>query len=359
MIKTEYYKDMTKMNTFGMKVKARCFVEYDSVADLVDIEFEELARPVLHIGGGSNLLFTDDFKGTVLHSKIDFIERLDQEDCHFDHAEKSQDTVFVSVGSGVVFDDFCEWAAKEGLWGVENLSYIPGEVGASAVQNIGAYGVEVKDVIRTVYCYDTVEEEFVNFDVSECGYGYRDSVFKNPEIKGRYIVTHVVFALSRTPQPKLEYGHLDVAVKEAQAARDSELTPALIRKVIIKIRKEKLPEPSVVGSAGSFFKNPVINAEHFAKIEAVAKVEHGADCKVPHYDLPDGTVKVPAAWMIEQCGWKGRRSGGAAVWDKQPLVIVNYTGEAYPEEIIGLERRIIDSVKNKFGVELHPEVDHI
>jgi UDP-N-acetylmuramate dehydrogenase len=137
------------------------------------------------------------------------------------------------------------------------------------------------------------------------------------------------------------------------------LTPALIRKVIIKIRKEKLPEPSVTGSAGSFFKNPVISAEHFAKIEAAAKAEQGADCKVPHYDLPDGKVKVPAAWMIEQCGWKGRRSGGAAVWDKQPLVIVNYTGDAYPEEIIGLERRIIESVKKKFGVELHPEVDHI
>ena len=337
------------MNTFGMKVKARCFVEYDSVADLVDIEFEELARPVLHIGGGSNLLFTDDFKGTVLHSKINFIEILDE--C----PGASDDEVLVSAGSGVVFDDLCDWAAKEGLWGVENLSYIPGEVGASAVQNIGAYGVEVKDVIRTVYCYDTVEEEFVKFDVSECEYGYRDSVFKNPEIKGRYIVTHVVFALSRTPQPKLEYGHLADAV----AAFAAKLTPALIRKVIIKIRKEKLPEPSVVGSAGSFFKNPVISAEHFAKIEAAAKAEHGADCKVPHYDLPDGTVKVPAAWMIEQCGWKGRRSGGAAVWDKQPLVIVNYTGEAYPEEIIGLESRIIDSVKHKFGVELHPEVDHI
>ena len=349
MIKTEYYKDLTKMNTFGMKVKARCFVEYDSVADLVDIEFEELARPVLHIGGGSNLLFTDDFKGTVLHSKINFIEILDE--C----PGASDDEVLVSAGSGVVFDDLCDWAAKEGLWGVENLSYIPGEVGASAVQNIGAYGVEVKDVIRTVYCYDTVEEEFVKFDVSECEYGYRDSVFKNPEIKGRYIVTHVVFALSRTPQPKLEYGHL----AEAVAALAAKLTPALIRKVIIKIRKEKLPEPSVVGSAGSFFKNPVISAELFAKIEAAAKAEHGADCKVPHYDLPDGTVKVPAAWMIEQCGWKGRRSGGAAVWDKQPLVIVNYTGEAYPEEIIGLERRIIDSVKHKFGVELHPEVDHI
>ena len=382
MIKTEYYKDLTKMNTFGMKVKARCFIEYDSVADLVDIEFEELARPVLHIGGGSNLLFTDDFKGTVLHSKIDFIEILDEchsapvapsqtslgpspypgvGKCHFRTNDTSSEgvqpieTVLVSVGAGVVFDDFCDWAAKEGLWGVENLSHIPGEVGASAVQNIGAYGVEVKDVIRKVYCYDTVDEEFVNFDVEDLQYGYRDSAFKDPEIRGRYIVTHVVFALSRTPQPKLEYGHL----KEAVEAAGSELTPGLIRKVIIKIRKEKLPEPSVMGSAGSFFKNPVISREHFERIEAAAKAEHGADCKVPHYDLPDGMVKVPAAWMIEQCGWKGRRSGGAAVWEKQPLVIVNYTGEAYPEEIIGLEKRIIASVKTKFGVELHPEVDHI
>ena len=378
MINTTYYQDLTKMNTFGMKVKARCFMEYDSVADLVDIEFEELARPVLHIGGGSNLLFTDDFKGTVLHSKINFIEIL----------EDGSD-VLVSVGSGVVFDDFCAWAAKEGLWGVENLSYIPGEVGASAVQNIGAYGVEVKDVIRKVYCYDTVEEEFVSFGVEECEYGYRDSIFKDPEVKGRYIVTHVVFALSRTPQPRLDYGHLRDAVmassvslssdprpatsslthplagggmslpSDTEEAMMSRLTPALIRKVIIKIRKEKLPEPSVMGSAGSFFKNPVITAEHFARIEAAVRSELGAEYKVPHYDLPDGMVKVPAAWMIEQCGWKGRRSGGAAVYDKQPLVIVNYTGDAYPEEIVGLERRIIASVKAKFDIDLHPEVEHI
>ena len=370
------------MNTFGMKVKARCFIEYDSVADLVDIEFEELARPVLHIGGGSNLLFTDDFKGTVLHSKIDFIEILDK--CHsipeapafagsgtpypgvgkcLLHTNgnlsadfKPSNEVLVSVGAGVVFDDFCAWAAKEGLWGVENLSYIPGEVGASAVQNIGAYGVEVKDVIRRVYCYDTVDEEFVNFGVEECEYGYRDSIFKDPEVKGRYIVTHVVFALSREPMPKLDYGHL----KEAVLNIDSDsITSALIRKAIIKIRKEKLPEPSVKGSAGSFFKNPVISMADFQRIEASAKAELGADYKVPHYDLPDGTVKVPAAWMIEQCGWKGKRSGGAAVWDKQPLVIVNYTGDAYPEEIIGLEKRIVASVQAKFGVELHPEVEHV
>ena len=414
MINTTYYQDLTKMNTFGMKVKARCFMEYDSVADLVDIEFEELARPVLHIGGGSNLLFTDDFKGTVLHSKINFIEIL--EEGHGGGVEKlnpshsgewapptheavgghgfsnhphDPHTVLVSVGAGVVFDDFCAWAAKEGLWGVENLSYIPGEVGASAVQNIGAYGVEVKDVIRKVYCYDTVEEEFVSFGVEECEYSYRDSIFKDPEVKGRYIVTHVVFALSRAPQPRLDYGHLRDAVmassvslssdprpatsslthplagggmslpSDTEEAMMSRLTPALIRKVIIKIRKEKLPEPSVMGSAGSFFKNPVITVEHFARIEAAVRSELGAEYKVPHYDLPDGMVKVPAAWMIEQCGWKGRRSGGAAVYDKQPLVIVNYTGDAYPEEIVGLERRIIASVKAKFDIDLHPEVEHI
>ena len=281
--------------------------------------------------------------------------------------EKSQETVLVSVGAGVVFDDFCDWAAKEGLWGVENLSYIPGEVGASAVQNIGAYGVEVKDVIRKVYCYDTVEEEFVNFDVEDCEYGYRDSVFKDPEIKGRYIVTHVVFALSRIPQPKLDYAHLkemvlsssnDISSEDEDRAEKS-LTPAQIRKAIIKIRKEKLPEPSVMGSAGSFFKNPVVSAGHFARIEAAAKAEYGPDYKVPHYDLPEGAIKIPAAWMIEQCGWKGKRSGNAAVYDKQPLVIVNYTGDAYPEEIIGLEKRIIESVKKKFDIALQPEVEHI
>ena len=359
------------MNTFGMKVKTRCFIEYDSVADLVDIEFEELARPVLHIGGGSNLLFTDDFKGTVLHSKINFIEEIGSEG----------DMVLVSVGAGVIFDDFCDWAAKEGLWGVENLSYIPGEVGASAVQNIGAYGVEVKDIIHKVYCYDTVEEEFVSFDVDECEYGYRDSYFKSPEVKGRYIVTHVVFALSRETKPVLDYGHLKTSVEEAAVATGKPVSPALIRKVIIRIRKEKLPEPSVMGSAGSFFKNPVISAEHFRQIEAAAKAELGADYKVPHYIVDpvissactpatlsmtseaegevEKSVKLPAAWLIEQCGWKGKRSGGAAVYDKQPLVIVNYTGEAFPEEIIGLERRIIDSVRRKFNIELHPEVEHI
>ena len=199
--------------------------------------------------------------------------------------------------------------------------------------------------------------EASDFEAGECRYGYRDSIFKDLEVKGRYVVTHVVFALSRDPKPVLEYGHLNQAVQESLSGQN--LTPEHIRKVIIRIRKEKLPEPSVMGSAGSFFKSPVIPSEHFQRIEEAAKAEYGQDYKVPHYCLPDGMVKVPAAWMIEQCGWKGRRSGGAAVYDKQPLVIVNYTGEAFPEEIIGLERRIMESVRNRYGVDLYPEVEHI
>lgn len=347
-------------------------MEYDSVADLVDIDFEELSRPILHMGGGSNLLFTDDFKGTILHSKVNFIEILDVD-------AGSTDKVLVSVGAGVVFDDFCRWACSEGLWGVENLSYIPGEVGASAVQNIGAYGVEAKDVIHTVYCYDTTEEEFVSFPVDACAYGYRESIFKSPEVKGRYIVTHVVFTLSKVPSPKLDYGHLGEAVAkemDRQGVSQIEKSLALIRNTIIRIRKEKLPEPSVMGSAGSFFKNPVISRDHFSRIEAQAKKEYGPEYKVPHYVVQvekDGSdsekdgqndsgtemIKIPAAWMIEQCGWKGRRSGGAAVYEKQPLVIVNYTGNAYPEEILNLEKRIITSVAEKFDVVLHPEVEHV
>lgn len=345
MLTTEYHKDLTKLNTFGMKVSARAFIEYDSVADLVELDLEGYPRPILHIGGGSNLLFTDDFKGTVLHSKIKFIEPLED------------DPLKITVGAGVVFDDFCKWAAERDLWGVENLSGIPGEVGAAAVQNIGAYGVEVKDVISTVYCYDLEEEEFVCFKVEDCAYGYRDSIFKHQDIKGRYIVTHVVFKLTNTIVPRLDYGHLKEAVEAM--AQQQPLTPCLVRNTVLSIRNQKLPDPSVVGSAGSFFKNPVVNKDVFSKIEAIARSESGEDFRVPHYDLEDGSVKVPAAWLIESCGWKGKRRGGAAVWERQPLVIVNHTGNAFPEEIVSLERMIVDSVRKKYGVELSPEVEHI
>ena len=343
MLKKEYSKDLSKLNSFGMKVQSRLFVEYDSLMDLVELDFDGLFRPVKSIGAGSNLLFTGDFPGTLLHSAIRFTEVLSED------AEQ----VRVSVGSGVVFDDFCAWAASNGYWGVENLSLIPGEVGASAVQNIGAYGVEVKDVIRTVYAYDTKEEEMVHFDVSDCAYAYRDSFFKHAG--GRYIVTHVVFALSRTYAPRLDYGNIRAALglPGDETAVPEGLTPQQVREAIIRIRREKLPEVGKVGSAGSFFKNPVVSRAEYERICAQNPL-----LTVPHYDV-EGGVKIPAGWMIEQCGWKGRRSGNAGVWDKQALVLVNATGAALPEEILRLESQIIVSVRERFGVELHPEVEHL
>lgn len=343
MITKVYSQDLSAKNTFGMKVSCRVWMEYDSVADLFDMDFEQMHKPVKHIGAGSNLLFTQDFKGTILHSKINFIEVLSSMKDSSD-----PEAVFVSVGAGVVFDDFCAWAASKGLWGVENLSHIPGEVGASAVQNIGAYGVEACDVIKTVYAYDIEEEDFVRFDVSECGYGYRESMFKKPQNAGRYIITHVLFRLTKEYSPRLDYGH----VKEALPA-GAPVTPALVRDSIVAIRKNKLPEPERLGSAGSFFKNPVVQRSVYEAIASKSPVE------VPHYDLPGDLVKIPAAWLIEQCGWKGRRSGNAAVYDKQPLVIVNATGQALPEEIISLESKIRVSVRERFGIELSAEVEHI
>lgn len=335
MITKEYSKDLSGKNTFRMSVTCRSFIEYDSVADLFELDFEEMHKPVKHIGAGSNLLFTGDFKGTILHSKVNFIEKLPH-----DH---------VSVGAGVVFDDFCAWAASEGLWGPENLSYIPGEVGAAAVQNIGAYGVEAKDIIKTVFAYDIEEEEFVKFDVADCAYGYRESMFKTPEAKDRYIITHVVFALSREPKPRLDYSKALSSLKD-----EPELTPQKVREAVTAIRKEKLPEVSKIGSAGSFFKNPVVPVSVY---DSVCRIAAGSD--VPHYDAGEGMVKIPAAWLIEQCGWKGRRSGNAGVWEKQPLVLVNATGLALPEEIVALEDKIRSSVKQKFGIVLSCEVEHI
>ena len=256
----------------------------------------------------------------------------------------------------MVFDEFCAWAAKEGLWGPENLSLIPGEVGASAVQNIGAYGVEAKDIIARIRAFDMQERRFVDIDPADCAYGYRASKFKT-EWKGRFIITSVTFRLSSVPAPKLDYGGVRKAL--AERGMDTEnVTPTQIRDTIIDIRRQKLPDPAEKGSAGSFFCNPVITPEHFARIEAGARQVHGEDYKVPHY-VVDGGIKVPAAWMIEQCGFKGAREGGAAVYQKQPLVIVNDSGNATPEEIMDLEQRVIDGVKEKFGVTLHPEVEHL
>ena len=321
-----------------MKVSCECFVEYDSLEDLFAMDFSELPQPLFHMGAGSNLLFTGDWPGTVLHSCIKFLRPMGLE----------EDEVLVEVGAGAVFDSFVEWACSRGLWGAENLSLIPGEVGAAAVQNIGAYGVEAKDIIVRVNCFDREEREMVTFENADCHYGYRSSFFKE-EGKGRYIITSVLFRLSRKYSPKLDYGNIRAALGDLQPG-----TPDDVRRAVIGIRNAKLPDPAVTGSAGSFFKNPVISREHFARIEA----EAGPDVKVPHFDLEEG-VKVPAAWRIERCGLKGARRGGAAVYDKQPLVLVNLRGSASPEEVVALENKVIAAVKEKFGVELHPEVEHL
>lgn len=333
-IKLKY--DLSSQNTFRMKVSCECFVEYENVKELEGLNFDKLPKPLLHIGEGSNLLFTRDFPGTVLHSNIEFIKYVDV----------GFDEVPVMVGAGVSFDNFVEETCRHGLWGAENLSLIPGEVGAAAVQNIGAYGVEVKDIISGVVCFDLKERRKVRFTAAECRYGYRSSMFKEEENKGRYIVTSVLFRLSRKPVPRTEYK----GVLEALAGNEPS-SPMDVREAIIKLRRKKLPDPAEIGSAGSFFKNPVVSAEQFAAISL--------DGSAPHYVLPDGSVKIPAAWMIESCGLKGESEGGAQIYENQPLVIVNATGKATSEDVLSLERKIIDTVKSRFGVELHPEVEHV
>lgn len=342
-----------------MKVRCALYVELTEEADLPALDWDALPRPVMVMGGGSNLLFTKDFPGTVLHVGMAGMA--------FGDEMSASPSPTVTVGAGTVFDDFCAWAAAEGLWGPENLSLIPGECGASAVQNIGAYGVEVKDILADIRAWDRVERRFVHIHPADCAYGYRSSRFKT-EWKGRYIITAVTYRLSREPRPRLDYGGVRKAMEIAgQAGNDGasscpaptgHLTPQLVRDTIIGIRNAKLPDPAVTGSAGSFFCNPVIGPEHFARIREIARQDNGPDYQVPHYETPGG-IKVPAAWMIDQCGFKGARNGGAQVYEHQPLVIVNASGNASPEEIVGLERQVIAAVAAKYGITLHPEVEHV
>lgn len=328
-------KDLLPHNSFRMAVNCALWIEYNSSDDLIRILKDgNLPRPLLHIGGGSNLLFTGNWPGTVLHSAIQFIEPLGET---------------IRVGAGVAWDDFCAWCAEKGLWGSENLSGIPGEVGAAAVQNIGAYGTEIKDIIAQVNCLEVESLRPVSLSAQQCSYGYRDSIFKN-EAKGKYIVLSVVFRLSGAG-PNLSYSHLARAV-QAEGIEEQHISPSQMRNLVLKIRKEKLPDPSEIGSTGSFFKNPVVPEEKYLSL-----------CKrfdsIPHFQVGAGRVKIPAAWLIEQCGWKGYREGNVGVYEKQPLVIVNATGKANPGEILAMEKKIKDSVWEKFGIELFPEVEHI
>ena len=340
MIRRQEHFNLAGRNTFRMDVGCACWVEYDSLEDLAELDLAALPQPVLHVGAGSNLLFTGDFPGTLLHSAVKYYKTV----------ADAEEEVLVEVGAGVVFDDFCARASDNELWGAENLSGIPGEVGAAAVQNIGAYGAEVKDIIAQVKCFDLQERRIVTFAPAQCAYGYRDSAFKHAPLKGRMVVLGVLFRLSKAPRPRLDYGPLKTAFADRAPAHPTE-----IRQLILGIRDAKLPDPAVLGSAGSFFKNPVVTRETFDRVVAVA----GADAPVHHYQVGENQIKIPAAWLIEQCGLKGARLGEAAVYEKQPLVIVNATGTARPEDILALERKVIDSVREKFGIELSPEVEHI
>lgn len=331
MIKKDNYS-LLSHNTFGIDVNAKVYVEYDSEEELMTV-LPSLKGNLLHIGGGSNLLFRKDYEGTVLHSAIKGIEVVEEHGAD----------VLVRVGAGVVWDEFVEWAVERGYGGVENLSLIPGEVGASAVQNIGAYGAEVKDIIVLVETVHLQSGEKRCFKVDECGYAYRQSVFKN-ELKGQYAVTYVTYRLSVHPVLKLEYGNMkDLACRE-------KVTVADVRQFIIETRNAKLPDPKVLGNAGSFFMNPVVTKEKFLAIQEEYP-------QMPFYEV-EGGVKIPAGWMIEQCGWKGKSLGRAAVHDKQALVLVNLGG-ASSEEIVTLCDAICKDVRERFGIDIHPEVNVI
>ena len=324
-------------HTLGIDVKADYFIEYESINDLKAVLDTDVVKsnPILHIGGGSNLLFLRDYQGVILHSAIKSIEKV-REDADF---------VFVEAGSGVEWDDFVAYCVDNGLAGVENLSLIPGEVGASAVQNIGAYGVEVQDVIEEVSAVELQNLKARTFSNAECGYGYRSSVFKR-ELKGQYIITSVLFRLTKQPVFKLNYQHL-----EEEVMKNGEVSLQNIRQTIISVRESKLPDPKVSGNAGSFFMNPVISKEHFNKLLQ-------AYPQMPHYFVSDAEEKVPAGWLIDQCGWKGRQIANAGVHDKQALVLVN-KGGATGAEIVHLAEQIQASVKEKFGILLQPEVNYI
>lgn len=328
--------DLLPLNTFGIKAYCRRFIEFSTVDELRTLVsvLTEADKPLLILGGGSNLLLTKDFDGTVLHSAIRGTEIISNEE-----------KILLRVGSGEVWDDIVSMAVAHGWYGMENLSLIPGEVGASAVQNIGAYGVEVKDLITKIEAVDLDSGEIVTFTNSDCDYSYRYSRFKG-EWRDRYMITYVTYRLSTTFTPNIEYGNIK---SELARLGISNPTATDLRNVIIDIRNNKLPDPKVEGNGGSFFMNPVVDNCVFERISS----QYPA---MPHYKVDEQHVKIPAAWLIEQCGWKGRTVGRAGVHSRQALVLVN-KGGATGKEILALCEKIREDVVKKFGVEINPEVN--
>lgn len=329
-------------NTFGIDNKCARFVEFTTVGELQSFVKGQNAMNChfMVIGQGSNLLLTQDYDGVVLHSAIKGRELVNI-------ADVDKNNVYLRCGSGETWDDVVAYCVANGWHGIENLSLIPGEVGASAVQNIGAYGVEAKDVIYMVEAVEIATGDIVTFSNADCQYAYRQSRFKK-DWKNKYFITNVTYRLSKSFTPDLDYGNIRKAL---QTRNIDNPTAEQLRQTIIEIRRAKLPDPLFMGNAGSFFMNPIVDRVVYEKL--ASKFE-----QMPHYEIDDNHVKIPAGWMIEQCGWKGKMQGHVGVYERQALVLVNYGG-ASGMEVVDLYKRIIRDVYDKFGIEIRPEVNVI
>ena len=321
-------------NTFGIDARCSRFLEYETAAEAQQVAeiLRDVRLPYIIIGGGSNLLLTRDYPGIVVHSAV---KGWDIAGCR------------MACGSGETWDDMVDISLRNGLYGAENLSLIPGDVGASAVQNIGAYGAEAKDFIREIHAVEIATGRLCIIDRDDCRYGYRQSRFKQ-EWKDRFLITMVVYEFSDTFQPRLDYGNIRGELERQGIA---EPTARQLRQVIIDIRNAKLPDPKHQGNAGSFFMNPVVSRQKYEQLAAQYP-------QMPHYTVDADHEKIPAGWMIEQCGWKGRSMGRAGVHAKQALVLVNLGG-ATGEEIVDLCNAVRRDVSDKFGIDIHPEVNII
>lgn len=330
--------NLKQHNTFGFPVEARWFCEVHNEQDLQEaLDFSRTNQlPLLLLGGGSNVLFTKNWDGLLILIRI----------MGKSIVRETNDEVWVKAGAGENWHELVMWTIDQGLGGLENLSLIPGCCGAAPMQNIGAYGVELKDVFEELSAFHLEKRETVVFSAADCRFGYRESVFKQ-ECKGQYVITSITLKLSRNPILRLSYGDISSTLKQMG------ITSPGIREVsqaVMFIRNKKLPNPLVVGNAGSFFKNPVVSRKEFEVLSSTYP-------DMPHFTQPDG-VKIPAAWLIEQCGWKGKFFGNVGVNQMQPLVLVNF-GFGRGEEILALSQKIRASVLDRFQITLTPEVNII
>lgn len=329
--------DLQPFNTFGIPANARRFASFDSTEKLHDLLQQKGDDELLILGGGSNVLFTKDFDGLVLRNEISGIEIIEEND----------QFVQLKVGAGEVWHDFVMHCVKNNLGGIENLSLIPGSVGASPMQNIGAYGVEIKDVFVSLEAYHIETGELHIFDKEQCEFGYRESVFKR-NLKGQYIITSVTYRLSKQHTINSSYGAIE---SELEKMGISDPSIKDISDAVIAIRSSKLPDPKEIGNAGSFFKNPVV------ALSALASIQNNYD-NVPNYPAPNNQVKLAAGWLIDQAGWKGKTFEGYGVHKKQALVLVNY-GEGTGQQIFDLSEEIIEDIHQRFGITLEREVNII